>query len=70
MKCCYSLSDIIADILALMRLLLFSRATARAERDLSSLSCVFLCVEWGHTLWDPIDTSLGYNWLPNQNAGL
>ena len=72
MKCCHSLSNIIADILALMSLLLFSCATARAERDLSSLSCVsvFLCVEWGHPLWDPIDTSLGDNWLPNQNAGL
>ena len=26
----------------------FSRATAKAERNLSSLSCMFLCVEWGH----------------------
>ena len=42
---------------------LFSWATAKAECDLSSLSCVFLCVEWGHSLWDRNDTPLGHNWL-------
>ena len=47
----------------------FSRTTAKAERDLFSRSWVFLCVEWGHPLWDPIDTPLGNNSLANQNAG-
>ena len=31
-------------------LFVFSRATAKSDCDLSSLSCVFLCVEWGHHL--------------------
>ena len=34
-----------------------------------SLSWMFLCVECEHSLWDPIDTLLGHNWLANQNVG-
>ena len=37
-----------------------SLATTKAEGDLSSLSCLFLCVEW--------DTPPRPNWLANQNV--
>ena len=36
---------------------IFSRVTAKAERDLSSLSWLFLCVEWAHPYLRP-------NWHP------